>query len=174
MTLLTHPRRELAQIAQLRLPARPHSGRLSDLSDLSDTHPARPASFSRWREGVRAVWQYGRKTLARLHPIGATAAGTRGHSGSAAFALALRRFGGLRGLHRRPPGDGVVPGRELGRGGPPVRAIAPVVVATGDGGGDLRQVECSAEGRQILLQRGEAAEPAVAHLGDEVVRALVA
>src|SRR5947209_2524274 len=56
------------------------------------------------------------------------------------FALVLRRFGGLRGLHRRAPGDAVVPGRELGSSGPPVGSIAPVLVAAGDGGRDLRQV----------------------------------
>jgi hypothetical protein len=63
-------------------------------------------------------------------------------------SLALRRFGGMSGLERRPVGDRVVPGRELRCGATPVWAVAPVVVAAGDGGRDLRQVERRAESRQ--------------------------
>src|SRR4051794_21167711 len=44
------------------------------------------------------------------------------------LALALRRLGGLRGLHRWACGHRVVPGRELGCGVAPVGPVTPVVV----------------------------------------------
>src|ERR1700751_6017177 len=55
------------------------------------------------------------------------------HGRRQSMALTLGRLGGVGGLERRPLGNRVVPGGELGCGGPPVGAVAPVVVAAGDG-----------------------------------------
>src|SRR5689334_12927403 len=91
---------------------------------------------------------------------------------SCTSALPLRRLGRIGRLHRRPRGDRVIPSRQLWRGAAPIRPVAPVVIAAGDRGRDLRQVERRSEGWQVFFQGGEAAELAIAHLGDEVVRAL--